>query len=116
MLIVNPDREVDWPVEIPVPQDGGSTVKAEVMVRFKLATKTEIFGSGDTPPKKDLLPSRILGWGTAEENHKDGFVDGKEKPIPFTPENLKAVLNIGYIERALALALVNASNGAAAKN
>ena len=114
-LIVNDKREVDWPVTINVPVDGGKTEKHEIIVRFELATSEE-FLNGGNEPAGTLLQRKVKGWGTEEEHRKDGLMLSEDEPMPFTGENLKAVLKIGYIERAFTTGLIGASNGAAAKN
>lgn len=111
-------REVDWPVEVSVAQDGGTVQTVEVTLRYRLATSSEIrsmssSGIGMLDGEEDLralekVCGHITGW--------DKIVDEDDNPIEFTQENLYAVMENPAFARAATIGLVQASSGAAAKN
>jgi len=112
-------RQVDWPVEVSVAQSGGTVQSVEVTLRYELATRSEIKGMSDAgygvldeeadERTLDQLCEKIKGWG-------DEIVDENDNPIPFSQENLRAVLENPAFARAAVIGLIQASTGAAAKN
>lgn len=104
-------REVMWPVEIAVPVDGG-TEKQEVGVRYRLLTRDErqaMEALPDDDSAMEFLVDHITGWD-------ERWCDEDGNPLPFTAENLRAVLEHPYIERPISIGLLQASTGAARKN
>lgn len=131
-------REVLWPVTIRAPLDDGSGKLGEFKcrVRYKLLTKSEVQArsrltialgaamrsdpsklieiyDADTAAKADQeLLEHITGW--------DGIVDADSAEegalLPFSAENLRALLECVYVRVAFELGLMQASQGAEAKN
>lgn len=101
-------RQVRWPVKIKVPQDGGGVDEATVTLQFELLTRSEYRGlEGSSPEEIEaVLRGKIKGW--------QDVCDADGNPIDFTPENLDAFLDVPYVERAVSVALMGASAGAAA--
>ena len=84
-------KEIEWPVTVNVPQDGGGITKATFHVKFEVLTKEELeelaASGGDVP----TVVTR--GWrGVAGE-------DGEE--IPYSVEAKKVLVNITYVRHAL---------------
>lgn len=104
-------KRVLWPVWISEPADdgSGSTDDKQIKVLFELMTRSEARNvEADLDKANDVLPAKIKAW--------EGIVDDCGEPVPFSPGNLAAILDVPYIERALAIGLIQASNGAPAKN
>ena len=106
-------REVDWPVEIPVPVDGGGVRKCKQNVRFALLTSKEqdaVYEAGGSD--LDLLHRVVRGWA------ENDFRDEADQPLPFTTENLDRVLAESFARVAFVTAYLQACNGreAARKN
>jgi hypothetical protein len=51
---------------------------------------------------------RVVGW--------EGIVGEDDQPLPYTPENLDALLSVPYLYQAIAAGLTKASIGAPVKN
>jgi len=112
-------NEVLWPVIIQVPVDHG-TSPVEIDIRYRLLSRseartleertrtdgTDAFSALDALDTE--LASRITGW--------DRVGDEDGKPAPFSPEALRALLDLPYAYTAIRDGLFNASNGALAKN
>lgn len=103
-------NEVLWPVTVQVPQDGGTTKAVEISVRYRLLTKTDArdMKAMDDAASEQALLSHITGW--------EGVADMAGNPVPFTPDNLAALVEHDYVARAIVLGLYQASKGAPAKN
>jgi hypothetical protein len=104
-------RKVLWPVTINAPsEDGSGTIEsAEIKLLYELMRRSEAVEiENDIDKAQQVLPSKIHGWeGVADEDGED---------IPFSSDALAALLDVPYIERAFAIGLIQASNGAPAKN
>ena len=104
------EPEVDWPITICVPADGGKVNKSKVTVRFKLLDGDKLRGLGAGAPAYSVLKDHVIGLGPE-------FIDNDTgKKLEFTPEILKALVAKPWIQRAFSLGLIEASSGAAAKN
>lgn len=104
-------KQVLWPVTISSPSaDGSGTIDSiEIKVFFELMTRSEArVIQDDIDQAQHVLPNKIKGW--------EGIVNGDGSALPFTEDNLSAILDVPYIERAIAIGLIQASNGAPAKN
>jgi hypothetical protein len=114
------NREVLWPVTVNVPADGGPE-KVEIQIRYRLLTRSELSGlserikaaaeggEGEVLAALDgLLAERITGW--------DGISDEAGEVLPFSADNLTAVLDVPYLREAIETGLYAASRGALAKN
>lgn len=111
------DRIVLWPVTIKQPADGGAINEIEIRVKFKLLKRDlldkmeKAFYAGEADQQDDLkiLLDHVVGW--------DGIEDAETgEALPYSVENLQALLNESYIRTAIQTALVNCSLGAPAKN
>ena len=131
------NRQVLWPVVVHIPRDDGSGegLEAQVKIRYRLLTQAELTAraredlesarvvGGDQTVVEGLLAQisperieqrlqelkdRITGW--------EDFADEQGEPLPFTPENLAAVLDVPYLRGPIERGLVEASQGARAKN
>lgn len=126
------NREVLWPVEVSSPVDGGSVDKFVVKICYKLLTQSEIstrvrdemdmmrhaddidksmasISETELAKRNQDLMDHIVGW----EDIADA--DSGE-PLPFTPENVAAVLDLPYARPAIGKGLLDASRGAPVKN
>lgn len=124
------DPVIWWPVTIRVPVDDG--VEAQTCrVKYRLLTSDEM-----TERSRDLLTvlqasndiDKVMGMLSQEELAKrrkdlmDKIVDydivdaETDAPLPFTRENLEALLKLPFVVAAFAEGLNDASQGAAIKN
>lgn len=104
-------REVMWPVTIRLPVDGG-VEEVEVGVRYRLLTRDErkaMESLASDAEAEAFLMEHITGWD-------ERWGDDEGNPLPFSRENLAAVLQQPPIERALTMGLIQASVGAPPKN
>lgn len=110
MLKINHERKVWWPVTVRVPVDGGQTEDYEVSVQYILPRRSEFdaLRNQDEHAAENFLIDHISDW--------DGLADADGETLKFSPETLKAVLDIRYIERAFSLGLWEAGSGSEAKN
>lgn len=124
-FVFSAEHEVDWPVTIATPKDGGDVDKTEISARLRLATgdafaeirsaaMQSMFaaskgqGATQTETERDRIAAYVLDWKGIET--PDG------EPIPCTDDTRKLLLDNPYIYNAFAAALVQASSGARAKN
>ena len=102
--------EVDWPVSVKVPIDGGSYETQSFTGRFrvvdvKTAAKT-IYGHEDWDK---FLADVVVGWS--------GISSEKGDDLPFSPETRDALARIQYVRDALLLAYEEiVAGGAKRKN
>jgi len=104
-------RRVLWPVKISVPSDTGSGEVTEhtVKVLYELLTRSDVQRVQEQPEiGQDVLQAKIQGW--------EGIADEGGETLEYSPEALRALLDVPYIERAFSAGLLQASNGAPAKN
>ena len=125
-------RQVLWPVTAQVPADDGSGAVRDVTfrVRYLLMTREELatvarqsldlMRAGDIDSQIEamseervresvaLMQRHVVGW--------DGISGEDDQPLPFTADNLNALLAVPYLHRAIASGLSDASVGAPAKN
>lgn len=98
-------RTVWWPVTVNVPRDDGVD-QVIIRVKLKLPKRSDVRLDTLTPEK---AAEYILDW--------DGIIDQSTKePLPFTRENLAALREDAFFEKALAVGLVRAAVGASEKN
>lgn len=105
-------RQVWWPVAIKAPKDDGSGDCEEhvIKVLYELMTITESRQQESLTPEEQsaVLRDKVKGW--------QDVCDAAGEPIDFSHDTLAAVLDVPYIERAIALGLLQATIGAPAKN
>lgn len=104
-------RQVRWPVTLKVPQDDGGVDEIRVTMQFELLARSEVRALESSTPDEieATLLAKIKGWGGE-------ICDSDGNPLEFTPDNLRAFLDAPYVERAVSMALLQASVGAPAKN
>jgi hypothetical protein len=104
--------EVDWPVVIEMPVDGGKTAKHQIDCRFRIAGKEAIAAVLDDPAAiaangdGDLLRRALVGF--------TGVQDEQGNVLPFSDETRDALLAVPYARVAIFRAYVDASLGRAA--
>jgi hypothetical protein len=100
-------------VRVTVPQDFGKTQMVDITVHFKRLSHTELrdlFKNIQRQQKEaeaalkegieiedddsDILRQHIVGWG-------DDVRGPDDQPVPFTPDNLDAMLDITVYRRSL---------------
>lgn len=104
-------RRVLWPVVISVPSDSGDGTVTEypVKVLYELLTRSDVQTVQEQPEVgQEMLRDKIQGW--------EGIADEDGQVLVYSPEALEALLDVPYIERAFSTGLLQASNGAPAKN
>lgn len=123
------DPAVTWPVKVAVPADEGKVEDVSIKVRLRLLQDSTLKddmaaiglalampnGAGIT---EALVNQAALTLGDKVEEHVlgwEGVVQEDGAPMPFTPENRKAVLNLIFVRRAILGALLRASRGEAAE-
>lgn len=117
MFRLEESHEFDWPVEIrkPVGVDEQGRPRFEThrfTARFKALPIDEAAGAmeeGGDEPRQPLLERVFVGWG-------DDVQDEDGKPLPFTVENLRRLLRIGYVGAAVTEAYFRAITGRVEKN
>ena len=97
-------REVLWPITVNVPVDGG-TEPHTIKINFRLLTKPEgaRLARLSFEDQEEKTLDYITNW--------EGVLDMEDKPVPFTRENLSALLEHEYIARAIAIGWREASAG-----
>lgn len=96
----------DWPVVIPVPQDGGRVMKYDAKVDFEIISQPEhdalsVRGGTDA----DLLNRVVVGWPGGQFQHED------ETPLLFNEESKTQLFAISYVRQALVAAYLLAFTG-----
>ena len=110
MFKFKPETTITWPVFIRVPADGGKVSESECSVSFELlkgANIQEMANTTDDTVARKKLAAQIRGWS--------GIEDTEGAAIPFTEENLTALLDDPLFAKACAIALMQASMGAPVK-
>ncbi len=92
MFKITTKKELNWPVTISVPQDGGKVKKQETIVRFEhidqsLFDANYATGGSDA----DLMKRVVIGWDDGQFQNEDG------SSMPFSIENLAALLETSYV-------------------
>lgn len=99
---------VEWPVKIPVPQNGGTVEPHEISVTFQQLSDKELQGKYKTQTKREFLLEVITNWSGVE--NEDG------SPVPFSAEKLEKVLGVSYARDAIFEAYQSMILGIAEKN
>lgn len=95
--------EADWPVNIPVPQDGGKIQKQKVILRFRTVPDGDLIEMGQgAEAAKAGLRAVVVGFGKAEEQ-------------TFSPALLDLMLERAYVRLALIAAYGEFALGQAAE-
>lgn len=106
MFKLEREREFWWPVRVQVPVDNKhETQEFRVRIRqvgrpqFRALART-LIGEPDEGRLAESLASVIVDWDQLQG--EDG------KPVPFSVERLKALLEIPYVPRAIETAVLEA--------
>ena len=95
--------EAEWPVSIPIPQDGGKVAKEELTVRFRLLSKEEVEQvDSANDGGRSLVRTAMVSLGKSEP--------------ALTPDLLEQLLETSYVRLAITQAYFNFSAGVPAKN
>ncbi len=106
------DRIVRWPVVVRVPTDGGTIKKQICQVDFLLLDDDGLKEMATSRTEDDALhklAEHIRGWD-------ESVADETGAPIAFSEQMRDALLKDPLFAKACALALMQASMGAPAKN
>lgn len=106
-----PERKIWWPTVIHLPMDHGEVRKIPVEFLYEVPDRDESKALSEMSNEdfEAELKRRIHGWS-------DNIADEQGKPIPFSRENLDALMARQEIMLAAHSGLLNASIGAAVKN
>lgn len=102
-------KEVDWPVTVNVPVNGGKTEQHEFTAKFKLMSQEE-YDKALQGTKNDtsFIAKFLIGWS--------GLLDDDDKEVPFSKEALKNLCGLPFVRVAIVKAYNQAITGQAAKN
>ena len=106
-FVLKEEIEIDWPVDVPVPVDGGKFETQEFPARFRLLDQDkvdEILEGKSESPDLALMRAALVGWG------KD-FCDDKGKSVPYSDELRDRLLAKPYFRLAVARAYFDANTG-----
>jgi len=113
-FVLREEFEVEWPVKVMVPRDGGGFDQQPCKVRFKAMPIDEAqekrAAIDDLPEDEqdaghtELLMDTMVGW--------DGVIDEDKNPIPFSRDNLKTALRFQFVLTAFVKAYSDAFSGA----
>lgn len=97
------------PVTVNVPNDKGGFDKSTFIARFKRTTNDETQMLRDMAlPLKDLVRQQLVGWELKDSE--------TQEDVPFTADNLEAILQIDPTALATATAFWETVSGARSKN
>lgn len=110
MFVLKREHTYTWPVEVRVPQDGGTYATQKLEATFRLLDQSR---TDDVLERRQALDADFarevwIGW--------DGVEDEAGKPIPFSAEAREQLLGIPYVRAALVRAYFESVLGAPAKN
>jgi hypothetical protein len=107
-------RTIWWPVSIRIPMDGGKVETFEMEMQLVVPTKSQAREAVklDEAAFEQYMLDRVKDW------RNEVLLDEETgAPIPYSRENLQALLEHGWFEVSLSRALAQANAGvAAAKN
>lgn len=97
MFVLKSSPAVKWPIQIPMPTDGGTVERIEVTVEYKLLPQSryEELKAHD----KDLLKACVVGWNDDAFGQENA--NGEADPLPFSAENLAALIEYPFIRTGL---------------
>ena len=105
-------RQVLWPVIVSLPAEDGSgtIVEHPCKLLFQLINEKQWLAMETMTDKEceDEMVRHIKDW--------EDIADEDGEPLPFTEDNLRALLRDNFFARAAAIGLWQASQGAPAKN
>lgn len=111
--------EVMWPITINVPANGGKTTQQKFSLKWRILDTAEFdkmqpaphdfLNEKDDEPWVEMWSKVITGW-------KDIKGDKGEAALKFTPENLKNLIRIPYVQSALRGIYIECIMGRQVKN
>lgn len=102
MFTLAREHRFSWPVSFEVPMDNGTRAAQGFTARFRLLPQSRIEDLSATP--QALMAEALIGWEGIREEHGGD--------LPFSPEAVRALLDVPYILVALATAYADAVSGA----
>jgi hypothetical protein len=107
MLVITKDYTYKWDVKVSFPTAPGNFEEQTFTVTFRRPTKSEVDSlvNGDGKTDNDFVAAVVVGW--------EGIVDDQKQELPFTPENLKAVLDVPGVASAIVWAFMDSFKGTA---
>lgn len=118
--------EISWPVEVTVPQDGGTVSTEHFSVRFRLLPHSkvaEILGLDADPTAGDF--SQTMARKTLDGPVSllrevvvgvEGIADASGQPLDFSPEVRDQMIDMPFVRKALLTAYRRCADGASVKN
>lgn len=108
MFKIEPQKTVQWPVTVNIPQDGGRTRKSTFNAEFELLPQDDFSAiyKEDGGNDEDLLRRVLVGW--SEVGDSDG------NPIDFNDDTRELMIRIPYVRTAMVAAYLECSFGKAA--
>lgn len=95
--------EANWPVRVPVPQDGGTVEVQEFIARFRLLTKEQEEAAKQSEDPDAFFKAFWVGLGGEDKDE-------------FTPALIDRMLSRVYVRRALMRTYIDFCAGEPAKN
>ena len=95
---------IQWPVEVLVPADGGTTEKQEFTARFHILDETTFMKNADAAKDdKEFISGFLIGWSD--------LADEEGNEIPFSDDMRDQLVSQSYIKVAILKAYKKATNG-----
>lgn len=112
MFSISQSSSYTWPVTVEFPISGGKTEKQTFDVEFKRLTQSKIKELRDAAYQGKLTDDEtcrqiVVGWRGVSDN-------GQE--LPFSPENLDALLEIALVPASIVRSFFDSMEGAKRKN
>jgi hypothetical protein len=86
--------EINWPVSVESPVNGGKTERSEFTAKFKVLTDPEFEKLAKTAKTDvDLVNGFLLGWS--------GLLDESDQEILYSAANIKALLGFPFVKNAI---------------
>lgn len=97
MFVLKSSPTVSWPIQIPMPADGGAVERIDVTVEYRLLPQSryEDLKAHD----KGLLKECVVGWNDDAFGQENA--NGEADPLPFNAENLAALIEYPFIRTGL---------------
>lgn len=93
MFVLKKENTVSWPIEIPMPADGGEINRIDVTVEYQLLPQSryEQLKGND----KELLRECVIGWNDDAFGVETG--DGSTESLAFSADTLDQLLEFPYV-------------------
>ncbi len=115
----NKPLEVLWPVTVQVPANGGKTSAQKFQLKWKVLNTAEF--DKRMPAAADFIDDQddepwVKFWGGIITGWKDIKGEKGDKPLPFTPDNLRDFIRVPYVQSVLLNTYRECIMGRQAKN